>query len=407
MKSSFDPVNEILEKRSEIGFEEMTKQISELPIYQTKLSGCLATIIYTLSTSNEHNLIAQFFDFICNNNVSSAGDFLIFWIRVSDSESVEIIVEAVERNAMLLSSVPNLSSVPFLRLIEKCENTVLPEPIDFAGNLSSAEFSEASPNLSRAKRVSILCGRVYIALSRIFPPFKFLAKKGVPPPSSDNSYVTLSKGIKILSAQRTPSQNYGDELTEVYNFLNRQITDTMHKTFYRTPPRPSSCIDAIETNKVGFDICLILSIQGLIHSHEEETKKSFRELVQKFANRCGLPGDEIIHIVTKVEKEKEETQLEFAKDLNESLAVENDTTWDDIPFQPLLQPFDVPGDTKVPCEKPPMVTDESAMEEIIQFAGEDTSQWFVGDELKEWRAARLCVAHFMDQLDPDGFTFNQ
>ena len=65
MKSSFDPVNEILEKRSEIGFEEMTKQISELPIYQTKLSGCLATIIYTLSTSNEHNLIAQFFDFIC------------------------------------------------------------------------------------------------------------------------------------------------------------------------------------------------------------------------------------------------------------------------------------------------------------------------------------------------------
>ena len=406
MKSSFDPVNQILEKRNEISFDEMAKQISELPIYQTKLSGCLATIIYTLSCSNEHALIAQFFDFICNNNVSSAGDFLIFWIRVSDSESVEIIVESVERNALLLSAVPNLSSVPFLRLIEKCENTVLPENIEFSGNLTSEEFTEAAPNLSRVKRVSILCGRVYIALSRIFQPFKFLAKKGVPAPSLDNSYVNLSKGIKLLSAQRIPSQNFGDELTEVYNFLNRQIPDTLHKTLYRTPPRPSACIDAIESNKVGFDICLILSIQGLIHSHEEDAKNSFKELVQKFANRCGLSGDEIIHIVTKVEKEKEETQLEFAKDLNESLAVDDDTTWDDIPFQPLLQPFDVPEDIKVPCEKPPIVTEESAMEEITQFAGTDKSQWFVGDELKEWRVSRLCIAHFVDQLDPDSFNFN-
>ena len=52
-----------------------------------------------------------------------------------------------------------------------------------------------------------------------------------------------------------------------------------------------------------------------------------------------------------------------------------------------------------------MITEESAMDEIKSFAGEDKSQWFVGDELKEWRAARLCVAHFMDKLSPDSFTF--
>lgn len=400
VESSFNKIVSILEKVSDENFGDAIKEIMSLDVYKVKPNGCFATLVQFLSNSGKNNLIGQFFDELCNQKTTQTADFLVFWLRVSDSENIEIIIEAVERNALNLSGINGLLHAPFAKLVEKCENSIFPEKIEFSGSLSSKEFSEKAPSLSRIKRQSVLVGRVYIAISRIFIPYKFAPKQAPQQAASDDAYsVTLTKAVKLLASSQitTPAV-----LNEIVNFLNSQVNDTEHKTLYRTPPHPIDCISILETSHIGFDICLVLAIQGLIHASDETNVTSFKQFVKQFASRCNLNGDDII---ANIEKAKKNTRLDFAKDTEEDPSLDETTSWDDIPAAPLLQPFDVPEDVKVPYNKPQMITEESAMDEIKSFAGEDKSQWFVGAELKEWRAARLCVAHFMDKLSPDSFTF--
>jgi hypothetical protein len=85
--------------------------------------------------------------------------------------------------------------------------------------------------------------------------------------------------------------------------------------------------------------------------------------------------------------------------LEETQLVGDEDEVEEDQWEPILKPWEL----EPPPVKKPVKREEDIEKQIEEFAGPDRSTWFEGDELKAWRAARLCVAHLMDRLDRNSF----
>ncbi|EAY00402.1 hypothetical protein TVAG_291080 [Trichomonas vaginalis G3] len=384
-----------IEKIITSGHENIYEEIYSTDEFKAKPSGVIAYIISKNATQNDIKAISEFFEYIVDNQPSNIDTFLVFWLRISNSENIESLVETLERKSEALSNFQNLSASTFIRIIEKIETCTLPATdFEFPDSLTSKQLIDNESKLLRSKRLSLLAGRIYIVAARIFPPFKFSGKTTLQTSVSEGDLLSASI-MKMATKEFTEFES-----KQILDFLEKQPIPQNHKTLVRLPPRPSSCAENIDSMHNGLDLCLILALEGLIHSHDAEEYKKY---VLQFSQAMDLPGEDLINIVNRSVTNKEDSHFEFGKELRQGLDINGECNWAEIQEEQFLPSFVVPEDKPLVVEKPRVVTPESAMDEIIQFAGEDKSTWFVGDELKEWRAARLCVAHFMDKLNPDSF----
>lgn len=375
--------------------DDVFRKICSTEEFISKPSGVIAYYISKKAEKQDNEAICSFFDYIVDNEQKNIDSFLVFWLRISNSDNIEYIINSLEKKSETLSNIQNLSPTTFIRLIEKIETCVLPlTKLELSEQMSSKQLISNESELSRSKRYTLLAGRVYTIAARIFPPFKFTGKTNSP-------QFAANSDLLGASIQKMATKDFTQfESNQILDFLEKQTINPDHKTLKRLPPKPSACVEGLDSSRFGYDLLLIIALEGLIHSHEPA---KYKQYVLNFASLLHLPGEELIEIVNRSVKNEEDSHFEFGKELGQGIDVNGECSWADIAEEEFCPNFEIPEDKPIDVQKPEPITPESALQEIIQFAGEDKTNWFAGDELKQWRAARLCVANFMDDLNPEAF----
>jgi hypothetical protein len=330
----------------------------------------------------------------------TALEFFLLWLRSSGPDSLAAQIEVLESLSpqirQLLDQDNNYYHCRLIiaQLLERCSSHVLPGAVPpLSGAHCARDFLSVSSTLVRSRRAAELRGRLHLLSSRIFPPFAdfALSKRCV-----QVAQTTHGDSPVLTSLERIAGGSAGPlEFQAVEQFMSRATCIELRNRVPRLPPRVLASFDTIQSLGDAQDpeVCLQIAIMCAIVS---EDKNRFSRYILKFARLCKVDGEVIVKILQQADTDVAKKAVEARGDSDEV------DTSEEEPFEPLLKPFEIVNDQG--ADAGPQIREEVPPEvEIRQFAGPDPEKWFNGEEINEWRAARLCVAHFMDRLDPDSF----
>jgi hypothetical protein len=288
------------------------------------------------------------------------------------------------------NKIPQLA---IAQLIERCSTHVLlPSQMTMPEAQNSKDFLSKSSDYSRSKLASEYRGRLHLVATRIFPAFANFAvsKKAVSVPAPTNDVAILT----VLTHLASGKANQLDfQVAE--NFLTKVVCVDVKNRIPRTPARILTSLDNLQNvnDLQDPEVCLEIAIMCLIL---QPTGDRFANLVRKFAGLCGIEGDLIVRaVLTAIHstlKQNEPLELGEVPVIGEKSGPEEEDR-----FEPILKPWELEPTESVAEGR------EKVEVEADDVGGGDRSNWFQGDELNEWRTARLCVARFMDRLDPNSF----
>lgn len=419
-----DEIYHILDGFSEENMQEIFNQIINSDTYKLTPVGVCGVIVsyfshYEASMRNE--IMSQFLKFLFQNVPDPKLDvqlfFLLLWIRSSDEQALDYQINCLEELAPQLheyefenKGINTFCHLAIAQLMERCQNYILPsEDCNLTEPLPSKEFLEKSSDLIRSKRAATYRGRLHMITTRIFPAFaSFAMSKNCVPLEFERGDLPIGVYLQRIAS---PSNLSSTDFKMIATYLNKVNCVEYKNRVKRIPSRVLTSLDSLQNQSSVQDpeVCLQIAIMCLIleqSSQEgEQNESQFAPLVLKFSEMCHVDGLMIINTV----KRAESTYLKIGT-LDASYDISNLTEEvsqaPEKPFTPLLSSFEIEpeqnGDTTPDfsvIEDDALFDKESARKQIISFAGDDEEKWFAGNGINEWRAARMCVSHFMDRLD--------
>lgn len=387
--------------------------IIESNSYKENATGSSAIYInfcYSIENPQKINEFIHFlFEKECETKVHkvNAMELFFLWVRASDGEEIEAQITCLEELTPQIKilneqdkgfSIPQLSIV---QLLEKCQTHVLPGPESQLNEpILSTTFIKNSNKLIRSNRASVYRGRLHFIASKVFPAFLgiTISKKSIHVQHEDSSSNIVVVLKKMASGHAEPL-----EYQLIDQFLSRAKCVDCNNRILRTPARVLTSLDLIQNQSSPQDAetCLEIAIMAYILNPQSET---FTNHVQKFAQLCGANSKLILETVAVVEEST--LKPNETPTIPEQITMESAPTSEEGKYEPLFIPFDIEEEEAPHFGNRESPTSDMIEQEIVSFAGETKSKWFDGSnsELSQWRAARLCVAHFMNQLDPNSFS---
>jgi hypothetical protein len=400
-----DEIRQLLDSVDRSALSSIFPSIISSRAFEFNSTGTCAQLVLTFTSGPDGSIwCSEFMRFLfsCESKAlkRTALEFFLLWLRSSGPDSLDSQIEALESFAPQIKQLLEQdnsyyhSRLIIAQLLDRCSLHVLPGPTpSLSGVHSARDFLSVSPHLVRSRRAAELRGRLHLLSSRIFPPFAdfALSKRCVQVVQTTRGDSPVPTALeRIAGGWAGPL-----EFQTVDQFMARATCVELRNRVPRPPPRVLASFETIQSLGDAQDpeVCLQIAIMCAIVSEEKER---FFRYILKFAGLCKVDGEVIIKILHQADTDVTKRAAEARGDPDEADDSEKE------PFEPLLKPFEVVHDDGADAE--PQIREEVPAEvEIRQFAGPDPEKWFDGEEINEWRAARLCVAHLMDRLDPDSF----
>ena len=403
--SGLDNVKALLAAASDATFEDTIKAITETKEFQQKSVGVNACLVcFCLEQPNGCDLATRLIDLLFQSGSidlgKSALEFMLLWIRGSGPAELERQIEILETHAGAIKAIVDsdkaftLHQLIISMLVSRCSSHVVTEGQVVGEPLPSKEFLEACT--SRTFQANTLRGRLQIVTSRIFDENKPKAEKVVVESSGDDPVIVAALKM-IASGSAGPLQ-----FKVITDYLKNEKLKCvqMCNRVSRTPARVLTSLENIQNLDIpqDCDVCLQIALMCLIVSKENE--QEFVDLVKHFAKQCHIDGDLVVDAVKTAKQPSDRAAQVVTPDVD--MTAEAD---DARNAEPILKPFDLDPEPEIATIQHPL-SPEQVRKQIEDFAGSDPSKWFDGDELNEWRVARLCVSHFMNKLDPNSFNIS-
>ena len=390
--AGLDNVKALLAASTDATFEDTIKAIVETKEFEEKRVGVNACLVcFVMSQPNGRDLATRIIDLLFSSesveHQKSALEFMLLWVRASGPEDIERQVEILERHSSTIKAnieidkTFNFHQLIIAMLSSRCSSHVLEPDRVVCDPALSKEFLEKTAGMTRTSRANSLRGRLQVIACRIFDETKAKQnERRIEIELGQDDPVIVSALKKVASGVAGPLQF--KVITDHLKSEKLKCVEARNRV-PRTPARVLTSLESIQNIDAVQDceVCLQIALMCLIIAQDDD--QDFPDLVRHFGKLCHIDGDLLIDAVRAAKQEPQQTQPVIDPEFD--AVDEVDESRD---AEPILKPFELMPEPKVEvAEQSPEPADNQ---------NEETATDSDDRELKEWRAARLCIADFMN-----------